>query len=396
VAGLTADLVTKGTATRNATQIAREVESLGASLSASAGVDSSTVSLVTRSDRADEAFAVFADVARNPAFAEEELERQRQQALDGLAVALRQPGSVARFAMTRAIFGAAPYGGVASPSSLAAVTRAEVAGFHGAHWRPDNAVLVVAGDISADQGFALAERFFGDWPRPSAAPPPEPDAAQAATGVRSIVIDLPDSGQAAVALGLRGLARTDADYFPALVANSVLGGGYSARLNFEIRIKRGLSYGAGSSLDARMAPGPIIASAQTRNDAAAQVVGLVQTEFTRLGAAPVGGAELSARKAALVGAFGRNVETNAGVAGQLSGLALYGLPLDRLQTYVADIEAVTPAAVRAAGARYFDPTRADLVVVGDADAFYDALRRTRPRLERIKIDQLNLDGPELH
>jgi zinc protease len=121
----------------------------------------------------------------------------------------------------------------------------------------------------------------------------------------------------------------------------------------------------------------------------------METEFTKLGAARVNEAELSARKAALVGAFGRNVETTAGVAGQLSGLALYGLPLDRLQTYVADIEGVTPGAVQAAAARYFDPSRADLVIVGDADAFYVALRRTRPSVERIAIDKLNLDRPEL-
>ena len=103
---------------------------------------------------------------------------------------------------------------------------------------------MIAGDVGAEQGRALAERFFGDWARPAAPLPPEPDAAQAAQAQRTIVVDLPDSGQAAVSLGLRGLARTDANYFPVLVANSVLGGGYSARLNNEIRIKRGLSRSA--------------------------------------------------------------------------------------------------------------------------------------------------------
>jgi zinc protease len=395
IAGLTADLVTKGTTTRSATEIARAAESLGASLSAGAGLDSSAVSLQTRSDRAEEAFTVFADVARNPVFAQEELDRARQQTLDGLMVALTQPGSIAGMAMTRAIYGAAPYGGVASPVSIEAITRDDAANFHATYWRPDNAVLVIAGDVSAEEGFALAERFFGDWAKPAGALPVQPDASASAPAPRTIVIDLPQTGQAAVAMGLRGVARRDADYFPALVANNVLGGGYSARLNNEIRIRRGLSYGASSSLPARMAPGPIIASAQTRNDAAVQVVELMTAEIDRLGDAPPSASELTARKAVLIGSFGRSVETTSGIAGQISTLALFGLPPERLQTYVADVGNVTPEQVVAAANTYFDPARADLVVVGDANVFYNGLRRIRRNAERIPVTELNLDTETL-
>ncbi len=176
----------------------------------------------------------------------------------------------------------------------------------------------------------------------------------------------------------------------------MLGGGYSARLNDEIRIKRGLSYGAGSSLPARMAPAPIIASAQTRNDAAVQVVQLIETEISRIGDELVPESELTARKAVLIGSFGRSVETNAGLAGQISTLALFGLPLERLGAYVSDVTAVTPEQARAAADRYFDPARADLVVVGDADTFYADLRRLKPNAERINIDDLNLDTEALH
>src|SRR5690606_38256843 len=175
LASITADLLNKGTATRSATQIASEIESLGAQIGAIANPDSSAVSLQTRSDRADQAFAIYADVIRNPAFAAEELERSRQQALDGLQVALSQPGSIASMAMARAIYGEAPYGAVASPASLAAISRDDAAAYHAAHWRPDAAVLVISGDVSADEGFALAERHFGDWLRPAAAAPARPD-----------------------------------------------------------------------------------------------------------------------------------------------------------------------------------------------------------------------------
>jgi zinc protease len=395
LASMTGDLLTRGTTTRSATEIATQIESLGASISSGAGVDSSAVSMQTRSDRADEAFTVFADVARNPAFAQEELDRARSQALDGLQVALSQPGSIAGFAMTRAIYGTAPYGAVASERSINAITTDAMAAYHRAHWRPDNAVLVITGDVSADQGFALAERFFGDWTNPHGERQARPDASAYAAPARTIVVDLPQTGQAAVAMGLRGVARTDGDYFPLLVANNVLGGGYSARLNTEIRIRRGLSYGAGSSMQARMAPGPIVASAQTRNDAAVQVYELMRAEIARIGREAAQEAELTARKAVLIGSFGRSIETTAGLAGQISTLALYGLPPERLGTYVADVTAVTPQQAQAAAARYFDPARADVVVVGDAQHFYNGLRRVRPNAERIPASELNLDTESL-
>jgi zinc protease len=315
--------------------------------------------------------------------------------LDGLQVALSQPGSIGGFAMTRAIYGDAPYGAIASATSIGAITREDMANYHATYWRPDNSVLVITGDVSADEGFALAERYFGDWSRPTTALPTRPDASAHAAGARTIVVDLPNTGQAAVSMGLRGVARTDADYFPLLVANNVLGGGYSARLNTEIRIRRGLSYGAGSSLQARMAPGPIVASAQTRNDAAVQVYELMRTEIERIGETVAPEAELTARKAVLIGSFGRSVETTSGLAGQISTLALYGLPPERLGTYVSDITNVTPEQARAAAARYFDADRADVVVVGDAQHFYDGLRRVRRNAERIPVDDLNLDSESL-
>ena len=395
LASMTGDLLTRGTATRSATEIARQIESLGAAISSGAGVDSSAVSLQTRSDRVEEAFTVFADVAQHPAFAQEELERARQQALDALQVALSDPGDIAGLVMPRAIFGTAPYGAVASARSLSAITREELARYHAAYWRPDNAVLVIAGDVSPEEGFALAQRHFGAWARPASALPPRPDAAASAPSVRTIVVDLPETGQAAVAMGLRGVARTDSDYFPLLVANNVLGGGYSARLNYEIRIRRGLSYGASSSLSARMAPGPIVASAQTRNDAAVQVYQLMRAEIDRIGDAPIAESELTARKAVLIGGFGRTVETTSGLAGQISTLALYGLPPERLNTYVADVGSVTPQQAQAAAARYFNPDRADLVIVGDAQHFYAGLRRARQNAERIPVTELDLDKEAL-
>jgi zinc protease len=293
------------------------------------------------------------------------------------------------------MFGVGPYGGVASERSIGAITRDDASAFHTAHWRPDAAVLVISGDVSIEEGFALAERHFGSWARPPAERPAAPDASVNAPAPRTIAVDLPQTGQAAVYIGMQGVARTDPSYLPTALATDVLGGGYSSRLNAEIRIRRGLSYGASAGLPPRMAPAPIIASAQTRNDAAVQVIELMEAELNRMGDALVPAAELNARKASLIGEFGRSVETTAGVAGEISALALFGLPPERLNSYAADVNAISADQVRAAADRYFDPARADLVVAGDAQVFWDQLHRRRPNAERIPVDDLNLDNESL-
>ena len=396
VSQVTVDLLNKGTTTRSATEIAEQIESIGADISQTSGPDSSDVFLQTRTDRVEQAFTIFADIMRNPTFAAEELERERQQSLDNLQVTLSEPGGIGGLVMPRVLYGDSPYGNVQTPASTQAITRDDVVGFHSAHWRPDAAVLVISGDVTPEQGFALAQRYFGDWAHPDAALPPQPDATVSYQAPRTIVVDLPQTGQAAVSMGLRGITRRDPEYFPLLVANAVLGGGYSARLNQEIRIRRGLSYGASSSLAARLAPGPIVASAQTRNDAAVQVYQLMNTEITRLGNDPIPPAELASREAALIGSFGRTVETTSGVAGQISALALYGLPPETLQTYVRDVSSVTAEQAQASARRYFAPVRANVVVVGDAQHFFTGLRRLRPNAERITAADLDLDSASLH
>ena len=399
-ASLAADLLTQGAAGRNATQIAQTIESLGAKLAADAGRDSSAVSLNARSDRLEAAFAVFADVVRKPTFAAEEVDRQRQQALDGLTVALREPGALADLAADRLVYGDAPYGRMAggTPKSLAGLSPGDLAAFHQRWWRPDNAVLVLTGDIEANAGFALAERWLGEWARPAtglAVPVDADGEAAAAPGRAAVVIDLPDSGQSAVVVTQRGIRRKDPSYYPAVVANSLLGGGYSSRLNQEIRIKRGLSYGARSALEARLQAGPWSAEAQTKNESAVEVLDLIFAELKRMGSSAPSEAEVNARKAAVIGGFGRTIETTGGLSAALSQLAAYQLPLDTLDSFVPNIQAVSAEDVRKVAATLYDPATADVVVVGDAKIFLPKLQAEFPQLRTIPIAELKPDSAQL-
>lgn len=396
VADLVGSLVNQGTTTRSATEIAARIESLGANLNAGATLETSTVSLLARSDTANDAFPVFADVVRNPAFAADEVERQRTQQLNGIQVSMSQPGPIAGLTLARIMSPNGSYGLINTPRSVRAVTRDDIVNYHRTFWRPDNAILVIVGDVSAEEGFALAQRNFGDWQRPSTPLPPTPDGAGTPGPARTVVIDLPQTGQASVRFAAPGVSRTDPNYMPTYLAAYTLGGNFSARLNQEIRVRRGLSYGATAGLGTRLFTAPLTASAQTRNDAAAQVTDLIAAEFARISQQPVPDAELTARKASVIGEFGREVETRFGLGGELATYAFFGLPLDRINSYVGEVDAVTPAQVQAAAQRTLDPAHTDIVIAGDAQHFYDAVHAARPNAERIPVTQLNLDTASLH
>ncbi|MDO7844091.1 M16 family metallopeptidase [Sphingomonas immobilis] len=393
LASLTADLMTKGTATRSATQIAREIEALGGSISSGAGWDSSQIDVTIKADQAAPALGIVADVVQHAAFAPEEIERARAQDIDGVNVALKDPASLSSLVAARAVFGDGPYGHPASgtPTALKAITRADITGAFAHMWRPQQAALILVGDITPAQAKSLSEKSFGGWKAPAGAglaavsprAVPEP---------RMIAVDMPGAEQAAVIVSRPGIARSDPDYYAASVTNAVLGGGYSSRLNQEIRIKRGLAYGASSRLTAHRMPGSISGITKTKNPTAPNTVAIIVTEMKRLGGEPVSAAELETRKAVLIGDFGRATETGAGIASTLGDYVVADLPLDELKRFVPAVTAVDPAQVQAVAAKLFDPAAASVVIVGDAKQF---LGKDDDGMEVIPADKLDLDKASL-
>ena len=210
-----------------------------------------------------------------------------------------------------------------------------------------------------------------------------------------IVVDLPGAGQAGVVVARPGIQRSDDAYYAVSVANTILGGGFSSRLNQEIRIKRGLAYGAGSSVQALRDPGLIAARTSTKNPSAPETVSIILAEMQRLGAEPVTTGELATRQAVLVGNFGRATETTGGIAGTVGSYITLGVPLSELGQYTSKVSAVDTAAVQAAAAKLLDPAAASIVVVGDAKAFLPELRKTYPQVEVIPADALKLETAAL-
>ena len=397
LADMTASLLTKGTTTKTAEQIARGVEALGATMEANANWDYSAVTLSALASNLPRAMSYVADVVRNPTFATEEIERLRAQNIDALRVALEDPSEIASLVANAITYGTAPYGHNlgGTPESLQKMKRIDIVGFHRRWYRPDNALLVMTGDIAPDTAFKLAESLFGTWKAP-ATPLPETGAlAGKPAAPRVVVIDMPEAGQAVVVVTRQGIPRVDPAYTSAIVANAVLGAGYSSRLNQEIRIKRGLSYGAGSGFDLRRDAGPFTASAQTKNESAPDVAVIIIDELNRMVATAVPDAELGPRKAVLIGSFGRSLETATGVANRIGSLALYGLSLDEINKYISGVQSVTAADVQKFASSHLAGGEANIVIAGDAAKFLPSLKQHFQNVEVIPLTELDLDSATL-
>lgn len=397
-ASFVGSLLSKGTEKMSAPQIAEVIESLGGSIFSGCSWDSSMAGVVVTSDKAEPAITVLADIVRRPTFQAEEVERLRRQSLDRLRVALQQPGEVSGYAMTRIVYPegeyAHPAGG--TPETIAALRRDDILNLYRSYYRPESGALIFSGNIDLEQAKQLAEKYFGDWKVDSApAPAASPSGVEARDWkVQSVVVDMPEAGQASVGIGKPAIKRKSPDYYTAMVANAALGSGFASRLNQEIRIKRGLSYGAGSSFSPRRDAGAFSGGAQTKNESAPEVASLLQAEVKRLATNPVVGEELKSRQAMLTGGFARGMETNQGVAGNLGSLIVYDLPLDTLDRYIPAINSITSTNISDFVTKYFtSPT--SIVIVGRASAFLEPLKKAIPETRVISQSNLDLNRADL-
>ena len=310
-----------------------------------------------------------------------------------MKVAYASPGTLAALVAERLAYGAGAYGHPASgtPASLPRIQRADLVAMHRQTFRPDNAVLILAGDITPEAALAAARRHFGSWTVPGGPKPVPVKAEAASSGPTSAIVEMAGSGQAAVVLALALPERSGGERAIGAVLNSVLGSGYSSRLNQEIRIKRGLSYGASSALDARRENAFFRVAVQTKNESAAEVVGLVQAEVDRLASQPVGADELAARKTTLIGGFSRSVETTAGLATAIRSLVVANRPPAELKTRIESLQAVSAEDIRRYAAANFGAAKRRLVVAGEAKAFSAALQPMLPGAVTVGQDALDLE-----
>ena len=403
LADITASMLTKGTTTKSATQIAEAVEFLGGSINSGAGWNSSFVSITVTSDKVDQAMAILSDVVLNPQFDEKELDLLKSQTLDGLTYNLKQPSSLANYVASKYSFNEHPAGG--TPESIASITKGDIQAFYSKSFLSDLSVLIFTGNISTANASTAAQKYLGVMKKYVQQGEPSMRAERIGLPVgdvprsarRILVVDLPKSGQASVGYYKpnQGVGRRDPMYYQASVMNSVLGGGYSSRLNMEIRIKRGLSYGAGSSFAWRWNAINFSTRAQTKNESAAQVAELVMQELNKLTDTLVTGEELLPRKSVLTGNFGRSLETTGGLANALADLYAFKIPATELNSYVSKVNGVTDAEIKEFSSRAI--LGGDIIIVGDYSIFKDDLAKRFPGItvDVIKADELDLSKDNL-
>jgi len=365
LANLTAELLTRGTAKRTGPELDRAIEFVGGSLEADAGRDGTTVSLAILKKDLDLGLDLLTEVLLTPAFPEDELRRKIGEIEGALQRSEEDPEILAGRALARLIYPGHPYAHPVTGTieSVRKLTRDQVVRFHGEHYRPDAALVVVVGDVTPDGIRQALLKRLGGWTAPNVPLTVIPQAPTAPP-VKAETITRPDLTQATVFLGRPGIGQDHPDYFPLLVANYILGGGSASRLYTRVREERGLAYSVYSSLSPGRYGSSYAVSLQTRVDAVREALRLVKEEMARMGQAPVEERELKLAKSFLIGSFPLRLDTSRKVADLLVGIEEYRLGLDYPERFMREIGKVDVADVQRVSARYMDPATFSSVTVG--------------------------------
>jgi zinc protease len=396
VAYVAAALLDQGTSTKSAEQIATTIDSIGGAIGAGATSDLTSIYAAVMKDSLGVALDLVSDLVRNPAFAPEEIERQRQQIVSGLKVSYDDPDYLAGVVFDRLVYGFHPYGKPDSgtPESIAAVTREDLFAFHKQWFGPNNAILAIVGDVSPEEAFAGAERAFGGWarvelPAMQTADPPAPTR-------RVVIVDRPGAVQTEIRVGNIGLPRRQKDYLALDIATKILGGEGGNRLHRVLRSERGLTYGASADLHALKDTGNIIAETDTRSEKTGEALRLIVDEISKLQRQRVQQRELTDAQEYLTGSFPLTIETPGAIALQVLNAVFYGLDLSELETYRERVNMITVDDIQRVAQQYLHPDRLTIVLVGDASVVSKQLGAVGfDEVDRISIADLDLSSPDL-
>ena len=391
VAGLTASLLDQGTTTRSAAEIADQIDTIGGALGTGSGNDLTFANAIAMKDSFGPVMDLLADVVRNPAFAPEEIDRQKQQVTSSLQVNDNDPDYVASVLFDRLVYGFHPYGLPSSGTSatLQRITRDDLQTFHKRYFVPNNMILAIVGDVTSDEAFAAAERVFGKWPRGEVAAPKPIDPPPPTR--RIVVVDKPDAVQTEIRVGMLAIPRKHPDYLPFDLAVKVLGGEGANRLHNVLRSERGLTYGASADTEARKEAGDFVAETDTRTETTGEVLRLMVDEFSRLQRERPFERELSGAQAYLAGSFPLTIETPNDIATEVLNVLFYELPVDEIGTFPRRVQAVTPDDILRVARQYVRPDRLSIVLVGNAAGFIPQLKQVGfSDFEVIPIEELDL------
>ncbi len=394
LATFTTALLDTGTTTRSAQEIAESVDMAGGDLSTRAAREAIIVSASVLKDSTDLAFELMTDIVMNPAFAPGEIERLRQQSGSGLVANLQDPDFIADAAFIVALYGTHPYAHPADGTmdSIGRIQREDIVRFHETYFAPNTSALAIAGDVTPEEAFALAEEWFGEWARKEV-PTPDVTKLDEFEGPKIVVIDNPDSVQTEIRIGQVTVARKDPDYFPVLIGSYVLGGA-SGRLMESLRVERGLTYGAYETIIPRKGPGGLYALTETRTEATGEAVRLILDEIERLRQERVPEDELEKVKAFVIGSFPLTIETPADLATRLANISVFDLGDDYLATYRDKLAAITSEDIARVARERITSEDIVILLVGNAETFLEEIEELGA-VQVIPMPMLDLGVPSL-
>jgi zinc protease len=375
LANFAAAMLDEGTSTRNALAIADQLAQLGASLGTGSSMDSMTVSARSLAKNFPATLELLADVSLRPSFPADEIDRQRAQRLGQLVQQRDNPAALVGTIAMQAVYGAQhPYGfaEIGTEASVKAITRADMLAFWKVQFVPNNAALIVAGDITMPELRALAEKAFGAWERGATARPQL--GAPVTTAARVVIVDKPGSPQTQLRVAGVGAERSSPDFRPLQVMNQVLGGSFSSRINMNLREANGYTYGAQSQFTFRRAPGPFQVAAGIRTDVTAPAVAEVFKEVLRMAQQPMTADELQRAKDSMSYSLPGAFESSANAVNNFSNVFVYDLGLDYYTRYAAQVNAVTVEQATAAARKYLDSEKMVVIAVGDRSKIEIPLR----------------------
>lgn len=377
LATFTAALLREGTQKRTSKEIAEQVDTIGATLSANAGLSSftSTINTFGLVDNFDQALDIFADVIRNPKFPQEEVDKYKQRQLAQIQFQRSIPQFLAAERFQRAIYGNHPAGMVVPPpESIKKITSADLARFHSTYYRPNNAMLAIVGDLTLKEIMPKLEKAFGDWQKADVPQTKIPAVPEQATA-RIQLIDRPGSVQTVLQLGNLGIERKDPDYFAVLVMNQILGGGPAARLFLNLREDKGYTYGAYSGFGGSKFRGTVVSSSEVRTEVTEGAMHEFMYELKRIRDEKVTPTELENAKRAIVGSFALSLEQPNALLQNIVTQKLYDLPADYWDTYPQMVSAITADDVQRAAQKYVNLANLQIIAVGDASKARDVLAK---------------------
>jgi zinc protease len=391
-ASLTASMLNQGTKTRSALEIANGLQAIGANVNPGASWDASGVSMRTITKNLDKALDYFADVLKNPSFPITEFNQLRGRIMGGFRQRRQSNTAVAGVVYDKVLYGGQAYGRQlgGDEKSVQAISRDDLAKFYESYYRPNNATLIVVGDVTLESIKPKLEAAFDDWK--SGGVTPTTLAEQRMMAKPGIyIVDKPGSAQSSVTIGQVGIDRSNPDYYAVQVMNSILGGGGTARLFMNLREDKGYTYGAYSRFTPRRAAGPFAASGEIQTISTKEAVQEFLKELNGIrGSRPVTQQELEVNKQSFIRRFPSQFETTGGISAQLGNLVTYGLPDSYFNDYISKINAVTIDDVNRVANKYLDPSKMAIVIVGDRKVIEPGLKELG-----LPISYLDTEGNAL-